>query len=88
MLLGGADRNWRVIYTDGRPQGQADEVVRGYYGNSVGKWDKDTLVVDVVGFNEHFWFASSSGLHFRSPTFDRTLHQAGSQYIEIRSDCG
>jgi hypothetical protein len=61
VLLGGGDRNWRVIYTDGRPQGQADEVVRGYYGNSVGKWEKDTLVVDVTGFNEHFWF-SNGGL--------------------------
>jgi hypothetical protein len=63
VLLGGADRNWRVIYTDGRPQGQADEVVRGYYGNSVGKWDKNTLVVDVVGFNEHFWFANGGLPH-------------------------
>jgi len=63
VLLGGADRNWRVIYTDGRPQGQADEVVRGYYGNSVGKWEKDTLVVDVIGFNEHFWFANGGLPH-------------------------
>ena len=23
VLLGGGDRNWRVIYTDGRPQGKA-----------------------------------------------------------------
>jgi hypothetical protein len=63
VLLGGADRNWRVIYTDGRSQGQADEVVRGYYGNSVGKWEKDTLVVDVIGFNEHFWFANGGLPH-------------------------
>jgi hypothetical protein len=61
VLLGGADRNWRMIYTDGRPQGEADEVVRGYYGNSVGHWEKDTLVVDAIGFNEHFWF-SNGGL--------------------------
>lgn len=56
---GGGDRNWRVIYTDGRKQGQADEVVRGYYGNSVGHWEnKDTLVVDTIGFNEKFWLAA------------------------------
>jgi hypothetical protein len=63
LLLGGADRNWRVIYTDGRAQGQADEVVRSYYGNSVGRWDKDILVVDVIGFNEHFWFANGGLPH-------------------------
>jgi hypothetical protein len=61
VLLGGGDRNWRVIYTDGRPQGQADEAVRGYYGTSVGHWEKDTLVVDSLGFNERFWM-SNGGL--------------------------
>ena len=63
VLLGGGDRNWRVIYTDGRPQGQADEVVRSYYGNSVGRWEGDTLVVDSVGFNEGFWFTNGGLPH-------------------------
>ncbi|MBZ5575896.1 MAG: hypothetical protein LAP40_04985 [Acidobacteriia bacterium] len=61
VLLGGGDRNWRVISTDGRPQGQPDEVVRSYYGNSVGRWEGDTLVVDSIGFNESFWL-SKGGL--------------------------
>ena len=61
VLLGGGDRNWRLIYTDGRPLGQPDEAVPSYYGSSVGHWDKDTLVVDSVGYNEKFWI-SSSGL--------------------------
>jgi Family of unknown function (DUF6152) len=61
VLLGGGDRNWRVIYTDGRPLGQADEAVRGYYGTSVGHWEKDTLTVDSIGFNERFWM-SAGGL--------------------------
>jgi Family of unknown function (DUF6152) len=68
VLLGGGDRNWHVIYTDGRKQGEPDEVVRSYYGNSVGHWEGDTLVVDSIGFNEHFWFAKgglphTEGLH-------------------------
>jgi|SRR5579863_1460581 len=71
VLLGGGDRNWRVIYTDGRPQGQADEVVRSYYGNSVGHWEpggnanggNDTLIVDSIGFNEKFWFANGGLPH-------------------------
>ncbi len=63
VLAGGGDRNWRAIYTDGRKQGQADEVVRTYYGNSVGHWEKDTLVVDSIGFNEKFWFANGGLPH-------------------------
>jgi len=61
VLLGGGDRNWRVIYTDGRQQGTAAEQVPSYYGNSVGHWEKGTLVVDSVGYNEKFWL-SGNGL--------------------------
>ncbi|HEY1755052.1 MAG TPA: DUF6152 family protein [Bryobacteraceae bacterium] len=61
VLLGGGDRNWRVIYMDGRPLGQGDDLVLTYYGTSVGHWEKDTLVVDSVGFNERFWM-SANGL--------------------------
>lgn len=61
VLLGGGDRNWRIIYTDGRALGQGDDLVLTYYGTSVGHWEKDTLVVDSVGFNERFWM-SSNGL--------------------------
>lgn len=63
VLLGGGDRNWRVIYTDGRAQGQADEAVRSYYGTSVGHWEKDTLVVDSLGFNERFWMTNGGLPH-------------------------
>ena len=61
VLLGGGDRNWRIIYTDGRPVAQSAEAVLGYYGTSVGHWEKDTLVVDSVGYNERFWL-SGGGL--------------------------
>jgi hypothetical protein len=61
VLHGGGNRNWRVIYTDGRPLAPADEVVAGYYGTSVGKWEGDTLAVESTGYNENFWF-SNGGL--------------------------
>jgi hypothetical protein len=63
VLLGGGDRNWRVIYTDGRPLGTAAEAVPSYYGVSVGRWDKDTLVVESVGYNEKFWLTSGGMPH-------------------------
>jgi Family of unknown function (DUF6152) len=63
VLMGGGNRNWRVIYTDGRPQGQAAEVVLTYYGNSVGRWEKDSLIVDSIGYNERFWFTSGGLPH-------------------------
>jgi hypothetical protein len=63
VLLGGGDRNWRVIYTDGRPAGQGAEAVLGYYGTSVGHWEKDMLVVESTGFNERFWMTSGGLPH-------------------------
>ena len=63
VLLGDGDRNWRIIYTDGRPQGQPADVVSSYYGSSVGHWDKDTLIVDSVGYNEKFWFMAGGLPH-------------------------
>jgi hypothetical protein len=63
VLMGGGNRNWRMIYTDGRPQGQPAEVVLSFYGNSVGRWDKDTLVVDSIGYNERFWLTNGGLPH-------------------------
>ena len=42
----------RRIYLD-QPQLPIDEVPPGYYGHSVGRWDKDTLVIDTVGIKEN-----------------------------------
>ena len=63
VLFGGGNRNWRVIYTDGRPLGQAAEAVPSYFGSSVGRWEKDTLVVESVGYNERFWMTNGGLPH-------------------------
>jgi hypothetical protein len=36
-----------------RPQKPFDEVDPTFYGNSVGRWEGDTLVVDTIGVKEH-----------------------------------
>lgn len=58
VMMGTGNRNRRVIWTDGREQvgqidGDADDPL--FYGRAVGKWEGDTLVVDLKGFNEKFW---------------------------------
>jgi hypothetical protein len=64
VMNGGGNHDWRFIYTDGRAQtgnvrGNADNPL--YYGNAVGRWEGDTLVVESTNFNEKFWF-SNGGL--------------------------
>jgi hypothetical protein len=46
---------WREIYTDGRPHPTGDALPLTWLGHSVGKWEGDTLVTDVVGFHEGTW---------------------------------
>jgi len=55
MIFEGATHIWREIYMDGRPHPEGDALNPTYLGHSVGRWDGDTLVVDIVGFNEGTW---------------------------------
>ncbi len=87
VLMGGANRNWRLIYLDGRAQvgqKQGDDDNPLYYGRSVGKWEGDTLVVDTKGFNEKFWFSNGGLPHtqqlhlierFSRPDFDTLKYE-------------
>ena len=43
----------RQIHLDGR--GHPEGWPFGWNGHSIGKWEKDTLVVDTVGFNDKTW---------------------------------
>ena len=55
MVYEGATHIWREIYMDGRAHPTGDALNPTYLGHSVGRWDGDTLVIDVVGFNEGTW---------------------------------
>ena len=40
-----------------------DDLIPGYMGNSVGHWEGDTLVVDVIGFNDKTWLSGTGTFH-------------------------
>ena len=52
---------WRIIPTDGRPH--RTDLDDSYFGDSIGRWDGDTLVVDTTGFNEDTWLGSAGWFH-------------------------
>ena len=56
IVFEGGTHVWREIYMDGRPHPPL-EAIKGqtWLGHSVGHWEGDALVVDVVGFNEGTW---------------------------------
>ena len=55
--------NFRVIYTDGRGHRKDWEV--SLLGDSIGKWEGDTLVIDTVGFkgSEQTWLDGHGNRH-------------------------
>ena len=40
-----------------------DDIIPSYMGDSVGRWESDTLVVDVIGFNDKTWLAGTGTFH-------------------------
>jgi hypothetical protein len=54
MLFEGNIHSFRQIFMDGRKH--ATEPNPTWYGESIGHWEGDTLVIDTTGFNDKFWF--------------------------------
>ena len=60
ILYEGGMHTFRIIPLDGRPH-KPDPW--SWYGDSIGRWEGDTLVVDTIGFNDKSWLDSSGYPH-------------------------
>jgi hypothetical protein len=49
----------RIVYMEKVPESQADS----WMGHSTGRWEGDTLVVDVTGLNDQTWFDRVGDFH-------------------------
>jgi hypothetical protein len=55
-MISGFMNSLRIVYLDGRPHTDLDLIVRSFNGESIGRWEGDTLVVDTIGFRgDHHW---------------------------------
>jgi hypothetical protein len=62
MILDEGDiHTFRIVYLNGRKH--PEEVNPTWYGDSIGRWDGDTLVVDTVGFNDRTWLDAAGHPH-------------------------
>jgi hypothetical protein len=86
ILFEGNIHSFRQIFMDGRKH--PDDPDPTWYGHSVGHWEKDTLVVDTVGFNDKFWFDFLGHPHTEKlHTIERyTRTDLGNLQVEITID--
>ena len=54
VLHEGNIHSYRQFFMDGRTH--PAELDPTWFGHSIGWYDKDTLVIDTIGFNDKFWF--------------------------------
>ncbi|HET9268723.1 MAG TPA: hypothetical protein VFO31_11190 [Vicinamibacterales bacterium] len=81
---------FRIIPTDGRPH--PDDIEPSYLGDSVAKWEGDTLVVDVTGFNDKTWLAGVGTIHseklrvterYRRDTYETIIYDVTMEDPEV-----
>jgi hypothetical protein len=61
FIYEGGTHIWRVVHMDGRPHPK--DFNPSFMGDSVGHWEGDTLVIDVVGFNDKTWLDQDGHPH-------------------------
>jgi hypothetical protein len=61
LMLFETGNSQRQIWTDGR--GHPADLDSTWMGNSIGRWDGDTLVVDTIGLNDKTWLDTAGHPH-------------------------
>ncbi|HXP87217.1 MAG TPA: hypothetical protein VN841_20970 [Bryobacteraceae bacterium] len=86
MLFEGNIHSFRQIFMDSRKHPEDPDPT--WYGDSIGHWEKDTLVIDTVGFNDKFWFDYLGHPHTEKlHTIERyTRTDLGNMAIEVTID--
>ena len=63
IFLYAQGNTFRVIPIDGRPHDPIKSQDTTWYGDAVGRWDGDTMVIDIVGFNDESWLGWPGWFH-------------------------
>jgi hypothetical protein len=61
LILYESNHAWRYVPLNGRPH--APQQMKLFMGDSRGRWEGNTLVVDVTNFNEDTWLDSHGSIH-------------------------
>ncbi len=68
---------YRVIPTDGRKHTPLEDLDGTWKGESIGRWEGDTLIVDTIGFNDTSWIDINGYFHSENMHVIERLHRDG-----------
>jgi hypothetical protein len=76
------ENSFRQIYTDGRkPPADPEPLWLGY---SVGRWDRDSLQVDTVGFNDQSWLDGMGHPHSDALHVTERFHRRDFGHLDVQ----
>jgi hypothetical protein len=77
---------FRIIPTDGR--GHRQGLPSSYLGDSIGRWERDTLIVETVNFNDETWLTDNGAFHTTGLKVIERLRRVGDtiEYQAIADD--
>jgi|KBSMisStandDraft_5_1062788.scaffolds.fasta_scaffold09704_5 hypothetical protein len=76
---GGGNAEFRDIPIDGRQRGTRNQSLATFYGNSIGTWDGDTLVIDSINFDDSTWLGRGGLIHSSSMRIIERLTRVGNE---------
>ena len=83
-MVAGFTNSFRTIYLDGRAPTDPDIYVPTYNGESIGKWEGDTLVVTTKGFEtDHHWIDVGLPVSDQFQVVERIRKINGGNTLEI-----
>jgi hypothetical protein len=80
---GGGNNEYRDIPTDGRELTEQQQSLTTFYGQGIGTWEGDTLVIDSINFDDSTWLGRGGFFHSTSMHIIERLTRVGN---ELRYD--
>jgi len=71
----------RTVYMDSKPESPVDT----WMGHSIGRWEGDTLVVDVTSFNDQTWFDRAGNFHSEALHVTERYTRAGPDTLQYEA---
>lgn len=79
-----SNNNWRVVDTRPRQHKPADEQEPLYMGDTIARWEGDTLVLDTVSLDERTWIQGNGWYHSDEVRVIERLRRPSRNYLEYQ----